>query len=58
MVGRWTGQIGERASLPGAQGPLDHFAGRALHDWKTAAFLDRFLERWLASDPREAGAAG
>jgi len=57
MVGRWTGKIGERASLPGAQGPLDHFAGRALHDWKTAAFLDRFLERWLASDPREEGAA-
>jgi GMP synthase (glutamine-hydrolysing) len=54
MVGRWTGRIGERAKLPNAQGTADHLAGRALHDWKTAAFLDRFLDHWLASDQRAA----
>lgn len=52
MVGRWTGRIGDRAKLPGAQAAADHLTGRALHDWKTAAFLDRFLDRWLASDRR------
>jgi GMP synthase (glutamine-hydrolysing) len=52
MVGRWTGRIGERARLPGAQPPGEHLAGRALHDWKTAAFLDRFLDFWLATDLR------
>ena len=52
MVGRWTGRIGERAKLPNAQGTADHLAGRALHDWKTAAFLDRFLDHWLATDQR------
>ncbi len=54
MVGRWTGRIGERAQLPNAQATGDHLAGRALHDWKTAAFLDRFLDHWLASDRRGA----
>jgi GMP synthase (glutamine-hydrolysing) len=53
MVGRWTGRIGDRAQLPNAQGAADHLAGRALHDWKTAAFLDRFLDLWLAADGRE-----
>jgi len=57
MVGRWTGRIGERAKLPGAQTQGDHLAGRALHDWKTAAFLDRFLDHWLACDGRETAAA-
>ena len=52
MVGRWTGRIGERAQLPNAQGTAAHLAGRALHDWKTAAFLDRFLAHWLATDRR------
>lgn len=48
MVNRWTGRIGDRASLPNAQARELHFHGRALHDWKTASFLDRFLELWLA----------
>ncbi len=52
MVGRWTGRIGDRARLPGAQGTAEHLAGRALHDWKTARFLDSFLDRWLESDRR------
>jgi len=47
MVNRWTGRIGERAKLPNAQAREHHFHGRALHDWKTTAFLERFLDVWL-----------
>ena len=57
MVGRWTGRIGERARLPGAQATAEHLAGRALHDWKTATFLESFLDLWLRSDQRELMAA-
>ena len=53
MVGRWTRRMGERAPQPNAQAAAEHFAGRALHDWKTAIFLEAFLDRWLASDRRE-----
>jgi GMP synthase (glutamine-hydrolysing) len=52
MVNRWTSRIGERAASPGGQAAALHFEGRALHDWKTAAFLDAFLELWLARDGR------
>jgi GMP synthase (glutamine-hydrolysing) len=52
MVNRWTSRIGERAKLPGGQPAALHFEGRALHDWKTAAFLDLFLDTWLACDAR------
>jgi GMP synthase (glutamine-hydrolysing) len=52
MVNRWTRRIGERAKLPGGQAAALHFEGRALHDWKTAAFLDAFLNTWLARDQR------
>lgn len=58
MVGRWTGRIGDRAQLPNAQGAAAHLAGRALHDWKTAAFLDRFLTHWLSTDRRASVTAG
>ena len=54
MVNRWTARIGERAKAPGGQAAAQHFEGRALHDWKTAAFLDAFLDLWLASDGRGA----
>ena len=52
MVNRWTARIGERAKVPGGQAAPLHFEGRALHDWKTAAFLDAFLDIWLARDER------
>jgi GMP synthase (glutamine-hydrolysing) len=52
MVNRWTGRIGERVKLPGGQPAPLHFEGRALHDWKTSAFLDAFLDLWLAGDRR------
>ncbi len=50
-----TARIGERAKAPGGQAAALHFEGRALHDWKTAAFLDTFVDLWLASDGRGAG---
>ncbi len=56
MVNRWTARIGDHARIPGGQAAPMHFEGRALHDWKTAAFLDHFLDLWLASDGR--GATG
>jgi GMP synthase (glutamine-hydrolysing) len=52
MVGRWTGRIGERAKLPGGQTQAMHLEGRALHNWKTQAFLDAFLDLWLSRDAR------
>lgn len=56
MVNRWTARIGDHARIPGGQAAPMHFEGRALHDWKTAAFLDHFLDLWLATDGR--GATG
>jgi GMP synthase (glutamine-hydrolysing) len=56
MVGRWTGHIGDRVKLPGGQAAAQHFQGRALHDWKTRAFLDGFLDLWLKRDQRQAAA--
>jgi GMP synthase (glutamine-hydrolysing) len=55
MVGRWTRRIGERAELPAAQAAADHFAGRALHGWKTQAFLEAYLDLWLASGRQATG---
>lgn len=52
MVGRWTRRIAEREWKPGTQDAAQHFTGRALHDWKTAVFLDAFLDRWLETDKR------
>jgi GMP synthase (glutamine-hydrolysing) len=58
MVNRWTGRIGERAKLPGGQTAAMHFEGRALHDWQTVAFLDAFLDAWLARDARDGSVHG
>jgi GMP synthase (glutamine-hydrolysing) len=55
MVNRWTARIGERAKAPGGQAAALHFEGRALHDWQTAAFLDGFIDLWLARDARAVG---
>lgn len=57
MVGRWTHRSAQRGPRPGAQPAPLHFEGRALHDWKTVAFLDRFLDLWLAADRRGPRAA-
>jgi GMP synthase (glutamine-hydrolysing) len=55
MVGRWTTRSAQRGPRPGAQAAPAHFEGRALHDWKTSAFLDRFLDLWLKRDGRSEG---
>jgi GMP synthase (glutamine-hydrolysing) len=34
--------------LPGAQPRAAHFEGRLLHDAACRAWLDAFLDRWLA----------
>jgi GMP synthase (glutamine-hydrolysing) len=52
MVSRWTARSAQRGPRPGAQPTPFHFEGRALHDWKTSAFLDRFLDLWLRRDSR------
>jgi len=54
MVNRWTNRLAEREPRPGSQPRPVHFEGRALHDWKTTAFLDRFLDLWLSRDARPA----
>jgi len=56
MVYRWTARSAELGPRPGAQPAPLHFEGRALHDWKTSVFLDRFLDLWLASDRRDSPA--
>jgi GMP synthase (glutamine-hydrolysing) len=48
MMNRWTTRGAERFTLPGAQGRHAHLEGRALYDAESSAFLDRFLELWLA----------
>ncbi len=52
MVNRWTARMGERPAAPGKQEREQHFEGRALHDWQTAAFLDGFIDLWLSRDLR------
>lgn len=52
MVEMWTARSAELGPRPGAQPAELHFEGRAQHDWKTQAFLDRFLDLWLARDRR------
>lgn len=54
MVNRWTSLLATRPVAPGKQEREQHFEGRALHDWQTAAFLDAFLDLWLSRDTRGA----
>lgn len=52
MVNRWTSKLHEQPLPPGGQHRPDHFEGRVLHDRKTQAFVDSFLDAWLARDCR------
>jgi GMP synthase (glutamine-hydrolysing) len=47
MVYRWTVRASHRLGLPGAQPRSAHLEGRLVHDQAVAAWLDRFLDRWL-----------
>jgi GMP synthase (glutamine-hydrolysing) len=53
MMHRWTTRGAERFGLPGAQPRHHHLEGRALYDVQSSAFLDAFLDLWLAL-PRRA----
>lgn len=48
MMNRWTVRGHERLSMPGAQPRLAHFHGRGVHDGPVRAWLDAFLDVWLA----------
>lgn len=50
MLYRWTVHGAPRFELKGAQGRRDHFDGRAVHDSETLAWLNAFLDNWLAAD--------
>jgi len=48
MLHRWTVHGAPRLAMPGAQARAEQFAGRALHDLATAAWLEDFLDLWIA----------
>jgi GMP synthase (glutamine-hydrolysing) len=49
MMHRWTVKGRERLVLPGTQKPDAHFEGRRRYDHQVKAWLERFLDLWLAS---------
>jgi GMP synthase (glutamine-hydrolysing) len=48
MMHRWTVRASHRFSLPGAQNRAEHLRRRLIHDQAVAAWLDGFLDVWLA----------
>jgi GMP synthase (glutamine-hydrolysing) len=48
MICRWTVRAAERLSLPGAQDRARQIEGRLMHDGRVVAWLDAFLDHWLA----------
>ena len=52
MLHRWTVRGRGRLGLPGAQPRGAHFAGRGVYDADLRAWLERFLDLWLATDRR------
>lgn len=57
MMHRWTTKGRERLKMPGTHPREAHFEGRQLHDPAVKDWLERFLDLWLASDPRTAAMA-
>jgi GMP synthase (glutamine-hydrolysing) len=47
MMCRWTTRGAARLELPNAQTRDQHFDGRMIHDAKTRAWLDKFLDLWI-----------
>jgi GMP synthase (glutamine-hydrolysing) len=47
MMCRWTTRGAARLELPNAQTRDQHFDGRMIHDAKTRAWLDKFLDLWV-----------
>ena len=54
MICKWTTRSHERLQLPGAKPRETHFADRAVYDYSARAWLNLFLQRWLASDSADA----
>ena len=54
MACRWVVRGAERLALPGTQPRSAHMAGWFRYDPAIRAFLDRFLDIWLATDARVA----
>lgn len=52
MMLQWLIRARKRLSQRGAQKPPAHFLGRLRHDGEVKRFLGRFLDRWLADEPR------
>ena len=52
MACRWTVRGAHRFALPGAQSRPDHMAGWFRYDPPIRAWLDKFLDTWLARDQR------
>jgi len=57
MIHRWTTRNHERMLLPGAKPRETHFADRAVYDYSARAWLNLFLQRWLASEGSDVRAA-
>jgi GMP synthase (glutamine-hydrolysing) len=53
MACRWTVRGAARFAMPGAQSRPDHMAGWFRYDPPIRAWLDGFLDTWLAQDQRE-----
>jgi len=51
MMHKWTTRGHERLGLPGARPRATHFADRAVYDYAALAWLNSFLERWIAGYP-------
>jgi GMP synthase (glutamine-hydrolysing) len=51
MMHRWTTRGHDRLASPGAQPRHHHFEGRAIHDVTERAWLNAFLDGWLARTP-------
>ena len=58
MMCRWTTRGHERMAMPGAQQRQAHFDGRLMHDGACRAWLDSFLDHWLAPPTPAVPAAG
>jgi GMP synthase (glutamine-hydrolysing) len=56
MMCRWTVRGHERLSLPGAQDRARQIEGRFMHDGAVRAWLDGFLDHWLAASASSAQA--
>ena len=53
MMHRWLVKAEHRLSLPGAQPRDSHFRDRFIYDRAVDAWLDRFLDQWLATAKHE-----